>query len=225
MKQVLDFLSELYYNNDRGWFEANRPRYQAALAEFNAFAERLIEAIGGFDASVRGLALKDCTYRIYRDVRFSPDKRPYKTHMGVYVCPGGKKSGNAGYYFHVEPQTEAGPGFYFLTAGLYMPEPKILRSVRDEVFDNGANFLSLIDQAQGFQLSQESKLKRTPVGYPAGSPMDEYLKLKDFCLERRIDEKTLLRADLAQWAAAEFQKTYAFNTLLNKAAQFAREEM
>ena len=225
MKKTLAFLTEVSHRNDRDWFQANRPLYDAALAEFNAFAERLIEGIGRFDASTRGLTLKDCTYRIYRDVRFSSDKRPYKTHMGVYVCPGGKKSGNAGYYFHVEPLTESGQPLYFMTAGLYMPEPKVLKSVREEMLDNSAGFLAAVGKAEGFRINEENKLKRTPTGYPADSSMDEYLKLKDVCLERFMDEKTLLRGDLADWVAGEFAKTYTFNALLNRAAAFAREEM
>jgi len=225
MEKVIQFLRELYYNNDRNWFEANKPRYKEVLTEFNAFAEKLIKGIQGFDPATRGLTVKDCTYRIYRDVRFSTDKRPYKTYMGVYVCPGGKKSGNAGYYFHLQPQEDNQSDFYFLNTGLHMPESKYLKSVRDEIFDNGEHFLSLVRKAEGFRISEEYKLKRTPTGYPSGSPMDEYLKLKDVCLEQRIDEKTLLREDLAEWMAQEFRKTYEFNTLLNKAVQFAREEM
>lgn len=225
MKKVIGFLTDIYHNNDRNWFEAHKDEYKAALAEFNAFAEKLIEGIGRFDPSVRGLTLKDCTYRIYRDVRFSPDKRPYKTHMGVYVCPGGKKSGNAGYYFHVEPRTDSGGAVYFLTTGLYMPEPKVLKSVRDELFDNGEGFLATVKKAKGWRMNQDNKLKRTPVGYPAGSSMDEYLKLKDVCLEQFFDEATLLREDLAEWAAGEFKKTFEFNALLNKSVDFAREEM
>ena len=225
MKKVIEFLTDVYYNNDRNWFEANKGRYKEALAEFNAFSEKLIDGIGGFDPSTRGLTLKDCTYRIYRDVRFSPDKRPYKTHMGVYICPGGKKSDNAGYYFHVEPQTEAGKPVYFMTVGLYMPEPKFLKSVRDEILDNSEGFLAAIKKAKGFHLNEDNKLKRTPTGYTPGSPMDEYLKLKDICLEQHMDEKTLLREDLAQWAAGEYKKAYEFNALLNKTVDFAREEM
>jgi uncharacterized protein (TIGR02453 family) len=225
MKNVHSFLTELHRHNDREWFEANKARYREALAEFNAFSEKLIEGIARFDPSTRGLTLKDCTYRIYRDVRFSADKRPYKTHMGIYVCPGGKKSGNSGYYFHVEPQTESGEPVYFLTAGLYLPEPKFLKSVREEMLDHSDGFLAAIHRAKGFRLNEESKLKRTPAGYPSDTAMDEYLRLKDVYLEQPFDEQTLLRADLAEWAAGEFEKTYEFNTLLNKAVDFAREEM
>lgn len=67
------------------------------------FTAKAIDGIAAFDPSVRGLTVKDCTWRIYRDTRFSPDKTPYKTHMGAFVAPRGKKGGYSGYYFHVEP--------------------------------------------------------------------------------------------------------------------------
>lgn len=225
MKNIISFLSDLSAHNDRAWFEANKPRYQTALAEFNALAEKLIAGVNGFDPTTRGLTPKDCTYRIYRDVRFSPDKRPYKSYMGCYVCPGGKKSEHAGYYFHVEPRTDAGTAAYFLTAGLYMPEPKVLKSAREEILDNSGDFLAAIAQAKGFFINEERKLTRTPKGFPADSPVDSYLRLKDICLEQTMSEETLLRADIVEWAVGELKKTHAFNDLLNRAVKFAKEEM
>lgn len=225
MKKVLDFLAELLYNNDRNWFEANKSRYKEALAEFNGVVEALIAEIGIFDPEIRGLTVKDCTYRIYRDVRFSHDKSPYKTHMGAYFCRGGKKSGYSGYYFHIEPKGEQLLGGNFLTTGVYMPEPKELRSIRDEIFDNGENFLSIVKQARGFSLDRSNSLKRTPTGYPSGTPYDEYLRLKDVYLVQPVSDEFLLGDRLAERVAAEFKKTYAFNQLMNRALEFAREEM
>ncbi len=199
-----------------------------------------------FDPSVRGLALRDCTYRIYRDTRFSHDKTPYKTHFGVYICPGGKKSGNAGYYFHIEAATGAADsatqniqtastnndgsggmiGANMLDAGVYMPEPAVLKSVRDEIFDNGEAVLRAISHASsaGFKLDRSNSLKRTPVGYPAGSEWDEYLKLKDLHLSKFVDDDYILAPRLAQRVAADFHTTYEFMALMHRAVNFAREE-
>ncbi len=224
MKRVLDFLNELRLNNDREWFTANKKRYQEALDVFNGFAEQLIAEIGGFDPSVRGLALKDCTYRIYRDTRFSNDKTPYKTHMGVYVCPGGKKSGNAGYYFHIEPGGDGLLGHNLMSAGIYMPEPAVLKSVRDEFFDNGEEVVKAIGKAKGFSIDRSNQLKRTPAGYPADSPYDEYLRLKDFHMAKFFGDDYILAGDLAKRAAADFRTTYEFVALMNRAADFAHEE-
>lgn len=218
MKKVIDFLSALHKNNHRDWFEAHRPQYTEALAEFNAFAEQLIAVLPAIDPAVAGLTLKDCTYRIYRDVRFSHDKSPYKTYMGCYVSPHGKKAGYAGYYFHVEPGVQS-----LISAGLYMPESYIFKSVRDEIFDNGAAIEKAIAAAKGFQLEGE-KLMRVPRGYPADSPYAELLKRKDLSLYRPIDEAFLLAPDLLDRVVAEFRKCVGFNALLNRAVVFAIEE-
>ncbi|MDR2890664.1 MAG: DUF2461 domain-containing protein [Alistipes sp.] len=238
MKRVLDFLTDLGSNNNREWFTANKNRYKEAETVFNAFAGQLIGAIGEWDEAVRGLTVRDCTYRIYRDTRFSHDKTPYKTHMGVYVCPGGKKSGNGGYYFHVEPaiggeavsgEGESGGmiGSHALDAGIYMPELSVLKSVRDEIFDNGEEVLAAISrarQAAGFELDRSNSLKRTPKGWPIDSEWDEYLKLKDLHLSKMVDDAYVLAPDLARRAAKDFRSTHDFMTLMYRAARFAREE-
>lgn len=225
MKNVIDFLSELRKNNHKEWFEANKGWYKEALGEFNAFTETLIEGIASFDPLVAGLTLKDCTYRIYRDVRFSHDKTPYKTHMGAYVCPKGKKSGYAGYYFHLEPKGEGLLGGNLMTAGLYMPEPVVLRSLREEILDNGAELLAAAEEAKGFTLDQSNKLKRTPTGFPADSPYDEYLKLKDFYVVKPFDDKLLGSKDLLDKVVTGFRSTHRLTTQLNRAVQYAYEEM
>lgn len=82
MQDIITFLRELQANNHREWFMANKDRYATLQARFNGFVDELIHEISRFDETVTGLTAKDCTYRIYRDVRFSADKSPYKTHMG-----------------------------------------------------------------------------------------------------------------------------------------------
>ena len=93
MKQVLRFLHSLSLHNDKAWFEAHKNEYLTAKSTIAELAVRLIEGIRSFDDTIGPLSASDCTYRIYRDVRFSKDKSPYKTNMGIYVNRGGKKSG------------------------------------------------------------------------------------------------------------------------------------
>jgi uncharacterized protein (TIGR02453 family) len=226
MKTILEFLTDLRANNNREWFAANKGRYKEAEGIFNAFAERLIALVGEWDPSTRGLTLRETTYRIYRDTRFSHDKTPYKTHFGLYICPGGKKSGNGGYYFHIEPQGGGLIGNHLLDVGIYMPEPPVLKSVRDEIFDNGEAVLAAIRRAAkaGFELDRSNSLKRTPTGYPVGSVWDEYLKLKDFHLSKSIDDAYILAPDLAERAAGDFRAAYEFMSLMQRSAQFAHEE-
>ena len=87
MKEILAFLNELALHNERSWFLAHKSDYQAAAARFNDLAAEVIDGIRSFDDTIGPLTPKDCTYRIYRDIRFSKDKTPYKTYMGCYINP------------------------------------------------------------------------------------------------------------------------------------------
>ena len=175
MRSVVDFLSALASNNNREWFAAHKAEYRQAEAQFGEFALGVIDGIAAFDDSVRGLGLRDCTYRIYRDTRFSADKTPYKTNMGVFVAPHGKKAGYAGYYLHIEPSAES-----FLWAGSHMPSPVVLRSIREEIIDNGEAIERAIAGSHGFELCRDRSLQRNPKGFPAGNRYDEWLRPLDF---------------------------------------------
>ncbi|GHV61730.1 TIGR02453 family protein [Bacteroidia bacterium] len=227
MQTVIHFLTQLQNNNNREWFEANKAWYKQSLEAFNTFAEKLIAGIAQFDDSVQGLTIKDCTYRIYRDLRFTPNKlEPYKTHIGVYVAHKGKNAGYAGYYFHVEPAGGRMIGNNILTAGLYMPEPKVLQIVREDIDNQGEQFVELLQKAKGFQLDdgEGHKLKRVPRGFNADSKYADYLKLKDFYVAKYIDNDYLLRADLLENVLKEYRKTTGLVAWLNRAVDFAHNE-
>jgi len=115
LKSVLEFLAELERNNNRDWFNANKGKYEAANKEVIAITSRALENIVAFDPALAGLVPKDCMFRIYRDVRFSGNKAPYKNNMGAWMAAGGKKSPSAGYYMHFQP------GQSFVAAGVWMP--------------------------------------------------------------------------------------------------------
>ena len=225
MKEVIDFFRRLHDNNDRAWFDAHRTEWAHVKGYFAAFTEQLIAGIAEFDPTVRGLRVQDCTYRIARDTRFSPDKSPYKTYIGAYIAPKGKKSGFAGYYFHIEPCCDSLVWSNLLSAGLYCPEPVVLRSVREEILDNGAEIAAAIRKTKGFAIVEENKLKRVPTGFPADSEYAEMLKLKDFYIAKKITEEFLLSDDLLERTLAEFRRTQPFIAILNRAVQFAYEEM
>ena len=103
-KELFQFLSELRLHNNREWFQANKPRYDLLHRQFIEVVQELINRMTLFEPELAGLTPKDCIFRIYRDIRFSPDKTPYKTHFGAYIAAyGGRKSEYAGYYLHLEP--------------------------------------------------------------------------------------------------------------------------
>lgn len=221
MKEIYDFLESLMRNNNRQWFTEHKAEYVSAQAKFNAFAVKLIAGISEFDESVRGLTLADCTYRIYRDIRFSSDKSPYKRHMGVFVCPKGKKSCLAGYYFHIEPDEAEYIGGNMLFSGTYNPTPEMLRSIRNAILYDGASFEKAIDKAENFSFDTSSMMARVPNGYPKDSPYSKYMRMRNFSISMPMPKEILFGDSerLLSWALDNFRTTYDFNTFLNKAVE------
>ena len=221
MQEVIQFLQDLSEHNEKPWFEANKKRYLAAKEQVDQLAVELIDAIRSFDDTIGPLTPKDCTWRIYRDTRFSNDKRPYKTQMGVYVARGGKKSGFNGYYFQIGAP-ESG---HMLASGNYYCLPPVLKILREDILYGNGDFreiLSKVDPRMKLDLSES--LKRTPAGFPADGPDAVYFKLKNFCLLWIPDDKFVTGKDLVQRLAAIFQTTKPFLDYTNRAIDFYREE-
>lgn len=226
MEQILEFLEQLRQNNNKFWFDAHRAEYLQAKNTFNEIAVRLIQGIRKFDPSIGPLTIQDCSFRINRDIRFSKDKSPYKTHFGLFVCPGGKKSGFSGYYFHVTP--ESGDSIFevpLLAAGDYMCDPKVLRILREDIELGGDEFDSIVKSAgRRWYLDKSQSLKRVPQGFTAGGPNDEYLKLRNFCLMTVLDREFLTSPDLVDNLLKLFKKTKPFVAYVNRAIEYSREE-
>src|SRR5688500_14425321 len=101
--QTLKYLKGLKKNNSKPWFDIHRTAYEAARIDYSNFIQLVIDELQKTDTTIAGMTSKECLFRINRDVRFSKDKRPYKTNFGASIKRGGKKSLFAGYYFHLEP--------------------------------------------------------------------------------------------------------------------------
>lgn len=220
MEEIFEFLNGVQQNNNREWFQAHKDLYKRAEARANEIAVQLIDGVSAFDESCKGLTVKDCTYRIYRDIRFSPDKRPYKTHIGIYVCPGGKKSQLAGYYFHLQPENEEYLESSLISAGLYDPSKEMLKAIREEIMFNGEPFAEALSKAKNFAFFESSKMTRVPLGYPKDHPYAEFLKLRNYAIAQPISKKRLKSKDLLKWVLDEFQTAYEFNRLLNNIVTF-----
>lgn len=231
MKRVYDFLIELSSNNNREWFGANKSRFLEIQTIFFEFVEQLVAEIESWDEQIRdsALSVKDCTYRIYRDTRFSKDKTPYKTHMGAYICRGGKKSQYAGYYFHIEPGENGFLGKSLLAAGLYCPEPKIVQSLRDEISVNGDSLLDAIALAEGFELDNSyNMLKKVPRGFEnIEERWKDLIRHKDFSIMLPLSVEILEGGNdaLLKYLSDRFRSCQKFNDLLNMAVDYAIEEM
>jgi uncharacterized protein (TIGR02453 family) len=213
MKIVLEFLKGLKENNTREWFEKNRKGYEDAKAEFEKILNRLIPAIYSFDPEIGRLTAKDCVFRIYRDVRFSKDKSPYKTNMGGYICKGGRKGLYAGYYVHIEP------GGSMLAGGLYMPPPEVLKKARQEVYYHSEEFKRILngkDFKKTFRVMEEDKLSRPPKDFPADFKDIDLLKYKSYTVMHAMKDETLLEKNVQDYMVKVFKVMQPFNGFLNK---------
>jgi len=210
----LDFLSRLKQNNNREWFTENKNQFNEAKLVMEAFVSSLIEKIGGFDKSIAGLDAKKAMFRIYRDIRFSKDKTPYKTGMGSYIAPGGRKSIKAAYYLHIEPEAS------FLAGGIYGPSTENLFKVRQEIKYNFKEFKNIIE-AEDFKNTfgelKGSKLKRPPKGFDADFEGVDYLKHKDFIVAHNIGNDIVLSENFDDYAVEVFKTMKTLNDFLNRA--------
>jgi uncharacterized protein (TIGR02453 family) len=213
-KRTLDFLAALSNNNNRDWFQENKSWYEEARKNFAGFIDLLAFEIKKIDSSIGQVTSREAMFRINRDIRFSKDKSPYKINMGAHIVPGGKKSGLAGYYFHIEP------GDSFLGGGIYMPSSDILKKIRREIFDNVEEFLLIINNPEFTDYFGEiwgEKLIKPPAGYPKEFEHIDLLKYKSYTVIRQIPEKTLLGSKLLEEVLNGFRIMYPFNRFLNYA--------
>lgn len=212
-KNTVTFLRDLRRNNDREWFNNNKARFVAAHDDFVQFVRSLIEKVASFDRSVAGLDAKDTVFRIYRDIRFSRDKSPYKTHFGAVLHGKGTQCGVAGYYLHLQP------GNTFLAGGVHMPEPGHLKAIRRAISKRGTAYLKIIQNAKFRKLFtlEGERLVKVPQGFDKEDPMAEYLKYKDLFIRHPIDDNDVLSPRFATSCANVFKAMVPFNVFLNTA--------
>ena len=218
MNNTIQFLKAIKQHNSKEWFDTHKENYLSAKAEYEVLVDKLIKGIARFDKQVSPeMKAKDCTFRIYKDVRFSKDKTPYKTNMGASINPGGKKSLVAGYYFHLEP------GASFIAGGAYMPEPAILSAIRQEIDYNPAPLLKTLKSAafkKYFKgLDEEDKLKTVPKGFAKDHPQIELLKNKHFIVSHDIPDKLLTGNQLAESLLSGFKAMHPFLLYLREAQE------
>lgn len=186
-KSTLQFLKDLKKNNNKPWFDKNKPRYEAAKKDIEALVGTFLAKFSAIDKRYAKLSPKDCVFRIYRDVRFSPDKTPYKTHFGAGMSPGGKKMNEPGYYLHIEP------GKAFIAGGMWMPPTDQLKMIRQEIVYNGKKFKKIISDAAFKKyyggLDDEYKLARPPKGYDKEHPDIEFLKYNSYIVWHQYNDK------------------------------------
>ncbi len=216
MEKVLQFLEDLSENNNREWFNKNRSRYEESRDKIVFFIDVLINEIKVFDPSIAGVNPKDCIYRIFRDVRFSKDKRPYKTNFGAFISQGGRKSIYPGYFFHIEATQS------FFGGGIYMPEPAILKTVRKFIAENGAEFLEIINEPEFKAVYPElynHQLKTAPRGFAKNHEFIDLLKYKSYVFVKYSDNKIIKENSFIDDIVQAYRQLYNANVFLREAIE------
>lgn len=217
MKKTTAYLKKLKKNNNKEWFDKNRPEYEAAREEFRKVIEEVITLTAKFDKQVAGLDPKKSLFRINRDIRFSKDKTPYKTNFAADMSPGGKNSMKPGYYLSVQP------GNYFIAGGSYMPMPDKLAAIRQEIDYNFKDFKKILAQKEFKKyfggISDEGKLVNPPKGYDHDNPAVDILKNKHFIVFHKVPDKIALSPKFPKYVASVNKAMYPFLQFLRKAVE------
>ena len=211
-EDIFQFLKDLAANNNREWFQGHKDEYLKAQKEFEELLTAIIARISLFDESIVGIQAKDCTYRIYRDTRFSSDKTPYKIHLGGYINARGKKSEHCGYYVHIEPDN------CMLAGGSWCLEPKVLKAVRQSVYDNIDEYREIVEDPafkQYFPVIGENHLKTAPKGFPKDLEYIDYLKCKDYTCAYMVPDAFFLAPDLLDKVEDVFKQLKRFADFTN----------
>ena len=214
---AFSFLKKLAKNNNREWFEKNKPHYLTIKSSFEDFVGKIHHDIIDFEPGIAGLDPRKLVFRIYRDVRFSKDKRPYKKFLSAGFSPKGKGTGVPGYYLQLEPGDRS-----FLCCGLYAPPPEDLAKIRQEI-DYNAEELTKITNDKKFRkyysLWEDDALKSAPKGYANDHPHINWIRLKSFVVMHSLSDKQVLGTNFRKEVVAAMKAGKPFNDFLNHALE------
>lgn len=211
------FLKALKKNNNKPWFDQNREKYNAAKIDFGEFVSDILQKMILFDEDMKDLAVKDCTFRINRDVRFSKNKTPYKINLSASFNRGGKKSMYAGYYFHLQP------GNSFVGGGLWMPEPDCLKKLRQEIDYCFPEFKKIINTPAfkkhygALESDEKQMLVNIPKGYDKENPAADFLRRKSFVATKNLSDTVVLSPDLLKEVIQSFKALMPLVKFINRA--------
>lgn len=214
-KQALGFLDDLKKNNNRDWFISQKKRYEEYKTEYHEIIGQVLQLMKKGDPKLDRLEVKNCTFRINRDIRFSKDKSPYKTHMGIWMNTNPGNGNGPGYYIHIEP------GKSFLAGGFYQPEASELKKIRKEIAFFHEDLEEIVANPEFKKvfgnLDQENSLKTAPKDFEKDHPAIHFLKLKAFTATASIPDKTLQSKDFAKDVTSKLLLLKPLNEFINRA--------
>jgi uncharacterized protein (TIGR02453 family) len=214
---TLQFLEDLKDNNNREWFLDNKKRYETVKKDYHQLVASFLNTMKPLDSTLEMLEVKNCTFRINRDVRFAKDKSPYKTNLGIWLSAGAKNAEASGYYLHIEN------GKCFVGGGLYCPEPNQLKSIRKEIHFFYDDLQAILNEKtfkssyKDLYRDEKSTLKNPPKGYEKEDPAVEYLKLKSFTATQPFDISLVTQKDFVTIMTEKMITLKPFNDFINRA--------
>lgn len=218
-KESLQFLDDLKKNNNRDWFQDNKKRYEIFKKDYHQLVSDFLDVMKPLDPSLELLEVKNCTFRINRDIRFSKDKSPYKAHLGVWMSTGAKGANRAGYYAHIEK------GASFIAGGFYSPEAEDLKKVRKEIAFFHEDLEAIIADKNfkkefgSLDVNETNSLKNPPRGYEKDHPAIEFLKLKSFTATQKYDIAEVTQKDFVAKMSKKLIALKPLNEFINRALE------
>ncbi len=215
LTSTFDFLKHLQLNNNREWFQDHKSVYTLAHEDVRGFITGMIKGLTEFDPHINlDINPAKCMFRIYRDVRFSKDKSPYKSWMAAGISIDGRKLDGPEYYIHIEPNDKS-----FIACGYWRPKKEHLDAIRQEIDYNSKAFRQALTDGQWTEadLSDEDKLSRPPSGYAAEDPNIELLKLKSFIIHQMLPDKVLTSGNALKKVLQICERIYPFKKFLHEA--------
>lgn len=216
-KDSLQFLDDLKKNNNREWFQDNKKRYEIFKKDYHQLVSDFLDVMKPLDPSLELLEVKNCTFRINRDIRFSKDKSPYKAHLGVWMSGGTKGLNRSGYYVHIEK------GASFIAGGFYSPESEDLKKVRKEIAFFHDDLEAIVTDKNfkkefgSLDINESNSLKNPPRGYEKEHPAIEFLKLKSFTANQKYDISEVTQKDFVAKMSKKLIALKPLNEFINRA--------
>ncbi len=216
-KKILDFLKALAANNNREWFQAHKALYDEVRHDFENMVNKVIPEIYKFDQGIGLVTAKDCMFRIYRDIRFTNDKTPYKTNFGAFISRTGRRGSNPGYYIHIEY------GESLLAGGVYLPSPEVLKATRNEIYFNVDEFKSIIHDKTFIRLFSEldgfDKMKKAPREFPVDFSDLDLLKYRSLLAVHNMTNALVEAEGYIPYIVDVLKAMYPLNAFITRAIE------
>ena len=218
-KEALQFLEDLIANNNTEWMHANKKRYENYKKDYHCYIATVLAEMKPLDKTLETLEVKNCTFRINRDIRFSKDKSPYKTNMGIWFTQNKKSKNSPGYYIHFEK------GNSFIAGGVWCPEPDQLKKIRKEIeffhddLEKIVNDKTFKKEYSAITHDDSNSLKNAPKGFDPNHPAIEFLKLKSFTASQKVDDEIFTQPDFSKKIAEKLMALKPMNDFLKRALE------